>query len=265
MKKILRLAEEIIPLSSRQGFFLLLIISCFFQFALFYSPALAEDAVRDYKNSTNSEAQAEPQKQKEVEMIITMSSSKEGSPIINTNRKLRETTNAIINSRNLNYNLKTTASGEIDALAIDDKTNNSSDTNSEIKKVALALEPVPEKTEPEIRVISSSIHSMTAYNSEVGQTDDSPCITANGFNVCEHGIEDTIAANFLPFGTKVRVPELFGDRIFIVRDRMNKRYTERVDVWMLERSDALQFGVKKARIEVVEIIEPEIIDLKQEA
>jgi len=101
-------------------------------------------------------------------------------------------------------------------------------------------------------VIRTSVHTMTAYNSEPGQTDDSPCITANNFNVCDHGIEDTIAANFLKFGTKVKIPELFGDRVFIVRDRMNRRYTSRVDIWMLEKSDALNFGIKTAKIEVIE-------------
>ncbi|MDD4271229.1 MAG: hypothetical protein PHF50_00290 [Patescibacteria group bacterium] len=93
---------------------------------------------------------------------------------------------------------------------------------------------------------------ITAYNSEAGQTDNSPCITANGFNVCENGVEDTIAANFLPFGSKVKIPGLFGDRVFVVRDRMNKRFSNRVDVWMLERPDAIKFGVKTAKIEVLE-------------
>jgi len=92
---------------------------------------------------------------------------------------------------------------------------------------------------------------ITAYTSEIGQTDDSPCITANNFNVCDNGIEDTIAANFLPFGAKVKIPELFGDRIFTVRDRMNRRFTNRVDVWMIERPDAVKFGVKIARVEVL--------------
>lgn len=100
-------------------------------------------------------------------------------------------------------------------------------------------------------VVSTSTHVMTAYNSEPGQTDNSPCITANGFNVCEHGEEDTIAANFLKFGTKVRIPELYGDRVFVVRDRMNKRYTSRVDIWMVNHSDAIKFGVKTAKIEVL--------------
>lgn len=94
-------------------------------------------------------------------------------------------------------------------------------------------------------------HSMTAYTSEVAQTDASPCTTANGFNVCKHGVEDTIAANFLPFGSRVKIPELFGDRVFIVRDRMNRRYDSRVDVWMKDKSDAMQFGVRSARIVVL--------------
>ena len=64
---------------------------------------------------------------------------------------------------------------------------------------------------------------VTAYSSTVDQTDSTPCITANGFDLCAHDQEDVIAANFLPFGTKVRMPELFGDQIFTVQDRMNAR------------------------------------------
>jgi 3D (Asp-Asp-Asp) domain-containing protein len=94
--------------------------------------------------------------------------------------------------------------------------------------------------------------TITAYSSDVRQTDDSPCITANGFDVCQHGEEDTIAANFLYFGTKVRIPELFGDKVFIVRDRMNERYNNRIDIWMTERADAKNFGVKIAKIEILE-------------
>jgi 3D (Asp-Asp-Asp) domain-containing protein len=64
-------------------------------------------------------------------------------------------------------------------------------------------------------------------------------------------------------GTKVRIPELFGDRIFTVRDRMNARHASRVDVWMLSHADAMKFGVKKARIEVVEIVSPDILISKK--
>ena len=112
-----------------------------------------------------------------------------------------------------------------------------------------------DNAEATIQVIRTSTHTITAYNSDPAQTDSTPCITANGFNVCEHGEEDTIAANFLKFGTKVRIPDLYGDRIFVVRDRMNKRYSDRVDIWMKEKTDARQFGVKVAKIEVVEFID----------
>jgi len=95
-------------------------------------------------------------------------------------------------------------------------------------------------------------YTITAYNSEVAQCDDSPCITANGFNLCEHGIEDTVAANFLPFGTKIRIPSLFGDKVFVVRDRMNARYPDRLDIWMVKKEDAKKFGVKLAKIEILE-------------
>ncbi len=109
-----------------------------------------------------------------------------------------------------------------------------------------------EVVKPSVKVIRTSTHTMTAYNSDPAQTDSTPCITANGFDVCKHNVEDTIAANFLKFGTKVRIPELYGDRVFVVRDRMNKRYSDRVDIWMKEKVDARKFGVKVAKIEVIE-------------
>jgi 3D (Asp-Asp-Asp) domain-containing protein len=104
----------------------------------------------------------------------------------------------------------------------------------------------------ERKVVRTTYHTLTAYNSEAAQCWGDPCITANGFNLCEHGIEDSVAANFLPFGTKIKIPELFGDRIFIVRDRMNARYRSRIDIWMLEKQDAKQFGVKVAKVEILE-------------
>lgn len=104
-----------------------------------------------------------------------------------------------------------------------------------------------------LSVNKSAIITFTAYNSEVGQCDDSPCITANGFNVCKHGVEDTIAMNGVKLGTKLRIPELFGDKVFVVRDRMNSRYdSSRGDVWMVDKQDARQFGVKIAKVEFLQ-------------
>jgi len=111
---------------------------------------------------------------------------------------------------------------------------------------------LPQNTDKIYKIKYSKYTTITAYNSIPGQTDDSPCITANGFNVCKHNTEDTIAVNFLKFGTKVRIPEIFGDRIFVVRDRMHKRYTNRVDIWMINKADAIKLGKRLAKIEVLE-------------
>ncbi|MBI4713650.1 3D domain-containing protein [Candidatus Uhrbacteria bacterium] len=91
---------------------------------------------------------------------------------------------------------------------------------------------------------------LTAYTSEPAQTDDTPCITASGLDVCERDIENVVAANFLPIGTRVRIPELYGERVFYVEDRMNERYYYKMDIWMKQKSDAKIFGVKYATIEV---------------
>ncbi len=112
--------------------------------------------------------------------------------------------------------------------------------------------PEVEDREP-TRVIAAV---MTAYSSEAAQTDASPCIPADWkYNLCEHyekyGEQNTIAANFLPLGTKVRFPDLYGDKVFTVRDRMNARYgVGRGDIWMPSKAEAKKFGVKKVTMEI---------------
>src|SRR3989338_3924994 len=90
--------------------------------------------------------------------------------------------------------------------------------------------------------------TATAYSSTRAQTDSTPFISASGVHV----FDGMIAANFLPFGAKVRLPDLYGDKRFIVLDRMNQRYSHRVDVWMDLYHEAKQFGVKYVRVEVIE-------------
>jgi len=94
---------------------------------------------------------------------------------------------------------------------------------------------------------------VTTYNSLSAQTDSTPCITASGFNLCENDQENIIATNFLhlPFGTKVRFPELFGDKIFTVEDRMNSRYYGTADIWLRDNARAKTFGKKWTTIEIL--------------
>jgi len=90
---------------------------------------------------------------------------------------------------------------------------------------------------------------VTAYSSTPDQTDDSPFTTASNKQV-KDGI---IANNMLPFGTKVKIPQLYGDKIFVVEDRMNRRKSNyHIDIWMPDRESALKFGVKTVEMEVLE-------------
>jgi len=92
---------------------------------------------------------------------------------------------------------------------------------------------------------------MTAYNSLENQTDSTPWITAAGTR-CREGV---IASNFLPMRTKVMI-EGFGDRIFVVEDRMNRRYNKRIDIWFRSYGDAIQFGRRTLKFYVVEEVKP---------
>ena len=87
----------------------------------------------------------------------------------------------------------------------------------------------------------------SAYSSTIDQTDHSPFITARG----THVRDGVVAANFLPFGTVIKIPEIYGDKTFIVEDRMNSRYFYKIDVWFPSRAEAKEFGVKKIKIEIV--------------
>lgn len=89
--------------------------------------------------------------------------------------------------------------------------------------------------------------SASAYSSTPEQTDHTPFITASGIHVRD----GVAAANFLPFGTIFKIPELFGDKIFVVEDRMNRRYWLNIDIWLPEKELAKEFGRKTVTIEIV--------------
>ena len=89
---------------------------------------------------------------------------------------------------------------------------------------------------------------ITGYSSSPLETDDDPYITAAGIRVRE-GI---VANNFFPFGTKIRIPELFGDRVFVVEDRMSwKKGNYHFDIWFPSYWQAKSFGAKRTYIEIL--------------
>lgn len=92
-------------------------------------------------------------------------------------------------------------------------------------------------------------YTLTAYTSIPGLTDNSPFITASGARVHE----GTVAANCFAFGTRIRIPELFGERIFVVEDRLHPRKgCGLIDIWLPTYDAAKRFGVKFTTVEVLE-------------
>lgn len=113
--------------------------------------------------------------------------------------------------------------------------------------LAVGIEEIPIEVK-EIREIREVRKVwVTAYSSTPDQTDDTPFITASG-KLVRDGI---IACNFLEFGTEVQIPDLFGDEIFVVEDRMHRRKTNFVDVWMPTKQDALNLGITHTEIIVL--------------
>ena len=98
------------------------------------------------------------------------------------------------------------------------------------------------------RPTNTKIVTITAYSSTPDQTDSTPFITAYNTFVRD-GI---VAANFLKFGTKIKIPRYFGDKIFTVEDRMHQRFSNRVDIWFPTRQEANNFGVKTTELVVLQ-------------
>ena len=91
---------------------------------------------------------------------------------------------------------------------------------------------------------------VTAYSSSPDETDDTPCIAASGYDLCKHNKENVVACNFLPFGTKVKFPELDPDKTYTVVDRMHERFNSRMDIWMTSKAKASDFGLKYLKVEI---------------
>lgn len=97
----------------------------------------------------------------------------------------------------------------------------------------------------ENQVVEVIMSEVTAYTSSVDETDDTPYLTASGDLV---GPETVACPSRYSFGTKIQIEK----RVFICKDRMNKRFRDKnyFDIWVESKEIAKEFGRKK-NIEVL--------------
>lgn len=102
-------------------------------------------------------------------------------------------------------------------------------------------------------VKSETVRIVTAYNAgDPRQTDNTPCISANGENICKALAKGKkrCAANFVPLGSRLHVDKI---GVCLVTDRTNKRYRNRVDIAMhkTEYHKARRFGRQKLHVKII--------------
>ena len=100
---------------------------------------------------------------------------------------------------------------------------------------------------PPVRTVT-----VTAYNPTPEQCDDDPLIAASMRKVRLGTVavsRDLFDQGWV-FGRKIRIE---GVGIFEINDLMNKRFTQRVDIFMWDEDRAREFGKKSAKVALLEI------------
>ncbi len=99
----------------------------------------------------------------------------------------------------------------------------------------------------------------TSYRSVPNQTDDSPYITSIGERVNCHGVavsQDLLASGKVKYGDWLYIE---GIGLKCVNDTMNKRFKNRIDIWVGSLEEEREFhrknGIKKMNVHKVIIEE----------
>ncbi len=136
--------------------------------------------------------------------------------------------------------------------------------NSKIKTL-----PVKPTLERKTRSLPSLTVRSTAYNSSADQTDSSPWTTSTGART-HYGIialsRDLLRR--IPYGSRVRLEDggswmggrgrgkynaMLKDTLFVVEDTMHARKTGMIDVWLPAKRHALQWGVRRLNMRIVQM------------
>ncbi|MFZ6015509.1 MAG: 3D domain-containing protein [Patescibacteria group bacterium] len=113
-------------------------------------------------------------------------------------------------------------------------------------------EEIPMSVEiPSVKYTRSA--TVTAYNSVPWQTDSTPCIAADGSDICKLREQGEMScASHLPFGTKINIP---GFGVCTVRDRLHPRFAHRIDLYFGGADQiqaAKEWGKRSLTVEVLD-------------
>ena len=99
---------------------------------------------------------------------------------------------------------------------------------------------------PEIKRFILINAYVTGYNTVVGQTDGSPCISASGENIC--GVSDAAACpRRIPFGTRITID----GRTYRCVDRLALKFDDRFDIsFQKDIKAARKFGIQIKEIKI---------------
>jgi len=112
---------------------------------------------------------------------------------------------------------------------------------SEIPSRQFTIIPEEEPIKIEKEMVGHRV--ITAYSSCPEETDDTPFITAYNTKVRD-GI---VATNEFPKGTKL----LIENRIYVVEDKTNSRYSYLIDIWMPSKQEAIEWGRQILEVSII--------------
>ena len=121
--------------------------------------------------------------------------------------------------------------------------------SEEAFKQTISAPVVEEKIEPAQKTKWAVV---TGYTSDPLETDDSPCISADGSDICALFIrgENTCASNDYKFGTILYIDGLGK---CIVRDRMAKKWYDKIDWYFgFDKEAAFKHGKRTMKITIEE-------------
>ncbi len=94
--------------------------------------------------------------------------------------------------------------------------------------------------EPKIKKSKTIIAVVTAYYPSKKETDNTPCISASGLNICKTKKNIVACPRKYPFGTRV----IIEGKLYFCEDRTNIKYDGIFDILVKDKKEMLKWGKK---------------------